>query len=41
MTDRHWAGSGIIQVEKRILEEYLKIVNRKELPKSGYEIVEL
>lgn len=41
MSDRHIFGSGIIFVEKRILEDYLKIVSLKALPKSGYELIEV
>jgi len=39
MSDRHWAGGGKIFVEKRILSNYLKIVDRTELPKRDYELV--
>ena len=38
MTDRHKFGSGKILVEKRILSEYLKLINKSELPKSDYEL---
>lgn len=41
LTDRHWAGNGIIRVEKRILTDYLKIIHKKELPKTEYEMVDL
>jgi len=41
MQDRHIYGKGLIKIEKRILNEYLKIVNRKILPKNQYEIVNL
>ena len=40
-TDRHWAGSGRIVVDKAILTEYLALIDLKELPKSKYEILEL
>jgi hypothetical protein len=40
-TDRHWAGSGRIVVDKTILTEYLALIDLKELPKSKYEILEL
>ena len=39
MQDRHRFGNGIIYVEKRILNEYLKIVNKNELPKNKYEVI--
>jgi hypothetical protein len=41
MLDRHQFGSGKIFVEKRILKEYLDIVEKKELPKSSYELIKV
>ena len=41
MTDRHKFGSGKIFVEKRILSDYLKIINKSELPQSEYELTEV
>ncbi len=41
MSDRHRFGSGKILVEKRILNEYLKIINRTALPKNKFDIVEV
>jgi len=41
MNDRHALGRGKIQVEKRILQEYLEIVGKSVLPKFGYELVEV
>ena len=41
MSDRHKFGSGKIFVEKSILNDYLKIINKEELPKSRYEICEI
>ena len=41
MTDRHWAGGGTIYVEKRIVDDYLKIVDKQELDKRKYKIVEI
>ncbi|AXG68132.1 hypothetical protein KORDIASMS9_00322 [Kordia sp. SMS9] len=41
LTDRHRFGGGTIAVEKRILPEYLKIIGRTELPKKGYELVDV
>ena len=40
-SDRHWAGTGSIMVERRALAEYLDAVGLKKLPERGYEIVEL
>ena len=39
MTDRHQFGYGKIFVEKRVLDDYLKLVGREELPKSDYELI--
>lgn len=41
MTDRHIYGSGKIFVEKRILNDYLKIVNKSRLNESNYTLCEV
>jgi len=41
MTDRHWAGGGYIFVETRILDEYLRIINKPSLDKTKYKTVEV
>ena len=41
MSDRHKFGSGKIFVEKRILNDYLKIIGKSELPKSDYDLTEV
>jgi hypothetical protein len=41
MSDRHKFGGGKIFVEKRILNDYLKIIGKSELPKSDYELAEV
>ena len=41
MTDRHRAGGGFIFVEERILDDYLKLINRSALDKTKYKIVEV
>lgn len=41
MSDRHQFGSGKILVEKRILSDYLQIIEKTELPKTGYELTEV
>lgn len=41
MSDRHQFGGGKIFVEKRILSDYLQVIGRTELPKSGYELTEV
>lgn len=38
MTDRHSCGNGKIFVEKRILNDYLMIINIKELNENKYEL---
>jgi hypothetical protein len=40
-SDRHKVGGGKIFVEKRILNDYLKIIGKSELPKSDYELAEV
>ena len=40
-TDRHWAGSGKVQIDKGAAPEYLILLELSELPKNKYEIVEL
>jgi hypothetical protein len=40
-SDRHWAGSGKIFIDKVVLEDYLKLIGETELPKNKYEIIEL
>lgn len=39
--DRHWAGSGKIQIDADVIPEYLKLINRTSLPKNKFEIVKL
>lgn len=41
MSDRHMFENGKIFIEKRILNEYLKIIGKNELPKSGYELIDV
>ncbi|WP_218699267.1 hypothetical protein [Olleya sp. HaHaR_3_96] len=41
MSDRHQFGGGKIFVEKRILNDYLQVIGRTELPKSGFELTEV
>jgi hypothetical protein len=40
-SNRHWAGSGKIMIDKSVVQEYLDLKNISELAKSKYEIVEL
>jgi hypothetical protein len=41
MTDRHKFGSGKVFVEKRILNDYLKIIGKSDLSKTDYELTEV
>ncbi len=38
--DRHWAGGGVVHVERSALEEYLQIIGETELDKSRYRITD-
>ncbi len=37
--DRHWAGGGKVNIEKKIIEEYLALVDFDEIDKLIFEIV--
>lgn len=39
--DRHWAGNGKVQIDKSVVADYLKLINRPELPTSEFQIIEL
>lgn len=39
--DRHLFGSGKIHVEKRVLSEYLQIINQTNLQEKDYDIIEV
>lgn len=41
MTDRHKFGGGKIFVERRILDDYLKIIGKSDLPKAEYQLSEV
>jgi hypothetical protein len=40
-TDRHWAGSGAIQIDKSVVDDYLTLRGLTGLTKGKYEIVVL
>ena len=40
-SDRHWAGSGKILIDKIILEEYLRFTNQPSLNSKKYEIIDI
>lgn len=41
LTDRHWAGGGIIGIEKRIQEDYLKLIDCKAIHPAKHKITEV
>jgi hypothetical protein len=40
-SERHWAGSGKIKIDRSVIPEYLAIIQRSELPTNKFEVVEL
>ena len=40
-TDRHWAGSGKIMIDKSIIEEYQKIIGMNIRNNKSYDIIEI
>lgn len=38
--DRHWAGSGIIQIEAAAVEEYLAVRKRKTLDRKSHAVTD-
>ena len=41
LSERHWAGSGAVMIDRRALAGYLDAVGLDSLPETGYELVEL
>ena len=41
MSDRHKFGGGKIFVERRMLNDYLQIIGKSELPKADYQLTEV
>ena len=39
--DRHWAGSGKITIDRKVIDEYLEIVNADKLDESKYIIADI
>ena len=39
--DRHWAGSGRITIDRKVIDEYLAIVNADKLDDSKYLIADI
>ncbi len=40
-SNRHWAGSGKIQIDRRAVDEYLKLIGEKELPQNLFTVVDI
>jgi len=40
-SNRHWAGHGKIKIDKNVVDQYLTITERLNLPANRFEIVEL
>jgi hypothetical protein len=38
--DRHWAGSGKVQIEKRAIDSYLSLLGTERLDKSKYVVID-
>lgn len=39
--DRHWAGGGKIMIDKKIVDEYLKMVDFDILDENDFELVDI
>ena len=39
--DRHWAGGGKILIDKKVIDDYLRITGDETLDKSKFEITEI
>ena len=40
-SNRHWAGSGKIMIDRRAVEEYLSIIAEGTLPANQFEVIEI
>ena len=40
-SDRHWAGSGKVYIDKIIVSEYLKAIGKLELPKGKFILIDV
>jgi hypothetical protein len=38
-TDRHWAGSGVIMIDRNVVAEYMSYVGTSKLSKTKYKVV--
>jgi hypothetical protein len=39
--DRHWAGNGKILIDKKVIDDYLRITGDEKLDKSRFEITDI
>ena len=39
--DRHWAGSGKITIDRKVIDEYLELVNADKLDESKFIIADI
>jgi len=39
--DRHWAGGGVVMIDKTVVSEYLSLIGKSKLNPSHFEVVEL
>ncbi len=40
-SNRHWAGSGKITIDRRAVEGYLRLIGLRELPKSQFTVADI
>lgn len=40
-TNRHWAGSGVIQMDRRAVDEYLALTGQSQLPGNTFTLVDI
>ena len=40
-SNRHWAGHGKIMIDQRAVDEYLSLIEEKELPHNLFEIIDI
>ncbi|NRA26976.1 MAG: hypothetical protein HRU10_06985 [Opitutales bacterium] len=40
-SDRHWAGRGIVEIDRSVVDEFYALTELKDLPKSEYVVVDL
>lgn len=40
-TNRHWAGSGMIQIDRRAVDEYLALTGQAQLSRSAFALVDI